>query len=231
MHVIAFHHITPQPQSVYDVTPDALEAFVRAVLDGGCRIVPPSSTLRLVEQNGPDDSAGTEDAVALIFDDGYRSTVDHALPLMSRYGVGFGMAPVPGAMQAAERPSFFAHTSTEFVTPAQLTTWLDAGGELLGHSYSHVAMPALSTSTLEFELDSELAAYGRFGLAPPAMFAYPFGATDDRVRRAVGERYRLAFATGDGKPASPEHRFHIHRITYRARKAEQLLRLGWSTLE
>ncbi|MEO3930671.1 polysaccharide deacetylase family protein [Micromonosporaceae bacterium B7E4] len=228
MHVVAFHHITPQPQNQFDVTPSALEAFVRAVLDGGCRIVPPSNALRLVEDDRPDRS---EDTVALIFDDGYHSTMAYALPLMSRYGVGFGMAPVPGAMRAAERPTYFAHDSTEFVTPEQLATWLDAGGELLGHSYSHVAMHALSTSTLEFELDRELAAYREFGLTPPTMFVYPFGATDDRVTRAVGKRYRLAFATGDGRPASPRYRFDIHRITYRTHKTEQLLRLEWAALE
>lgn len=226
MHAIAFHHITDQPVSPFDVTPEWLDGFVSAVLDSGGSIVPPSHALSLLDGEPPDD-----DAVALIFDDGYVSTMTHALPLMRRHRVCFGMAPVPGTMQSDERPSRIPHSSLEFVEPQDLERWRAAGGELLGHSYSHADLTTLATSTLRHDLDNELAAYERFGLEPPTMFAHPFGAHDERVRQAVAERYLLAFATGDGHRAAERHRFELHRITYRHRKSGRLLRGEWAGLE
>lgn len=228
MHSVCFHHITKRPSSEFDITPKGLEHFVRTALGLGVTFVAPSV---LVDSAlSPGIELG-EDAVCVVFDDGYRSILEHAAPLMDELGVVFGMATTTGLLVDRERPSSMPHSSHDFLSMAALREWTSAGGELLGHSHSHIALDKLATATIAHELDAELAVYVEHEIPAPDLFVYPFGARDDRVRAAVTARYRAAFATGSGSPPSPDSRFDIHRVTFRQRKLARLLRLDWKTLE
>ncbi|OCC10572.1 polysaccharide deacetylase family protein [Streptomyces sp. PTY087I2] len=226
MQVLCFHHITPSPASEFDVTPGQLRDIVRLLREKGTRIVPPSSapTHRAAEIGAPADRQ--EDEVAILFDDGYASTLGFALPLMEELEAVFGMAVVPGLLQETERPSYLPHSSVEFTTAEGVRRWLDSGGELIGHSFSHVKMTALATSSVRFELERELEAYEALNLPVPNQFAYPFGASDPRVRREVAAHYTSAFATGGGDGSA----FDLHRITFRQWKVPKLMALDWAFL-
>ncbi|WP_411076098.1 polysaccharide deacetylase family protein [Streptomyces sp. cmx-4-7] len=228
MHSVCFHHVDEDPNSEFDVTPAELQRFVRTALDHGATFVAPSA---LVDSATNTETATAEGAVCVIFDDGYRSILEYAAPLMSELGVVFGMAATTGLLIDGERPTSMSHSSSDFLTMAALRDWTAAGGELLGHSHSHIALDKLATATIAHELDTELAAYAEHGIPAPDLFAYPFGARDNRARTAVAARYRAAFATGSGAPPSPGSRFDIHRVTFRRRKLLRLLCLDWKTLE
>lgn len=215
MPILCFHHIGPGGAE-FDVTPEELADLLEHLVAAGTEIVPPSVA-----------PSGSDDRVSFIFDDGYASTLEHALPLMEKFGVSFGMAVVPGLLSDEERPSWLPHSSTEFTTVKGVRNWLEAGGELLGHSYSHVKLTALATSTVRFELTRELDAYRGMGVPRPQSFAYPFGDQDDRVRAVVAEAgYRTAFGTGSGD-GSP---FNLHRITFRRWKLGPILERNWPYL-
>lgn len=228
MHSVCFHHIDEDPASEFDVTPADLERFIRTVTDSGAVFISPST---LVGSLTEPHIRAPDDAVCLIFDDGYRSTLEYAAPLMADLGIAFGIAPTTGLLIDDQRPSAMPHSSRDFLGVDDLKLWTAAGGEILGHSHSHIALNALATSTIEYELETELAAYAEHGVPAPDLFVYPFGAHDERARRAVSARYRAAFATGSGSPPGPDHRFDIHRVTFRQRKLPRLLRLDWATLE
>jgi peptidoglycan/xylan/chitin deacetylase (PgdA/CDA1 family) len=229
VHIFAFHHITPQPRSQFDVTPKVLAELLARLRASGVRIAAPREVLGLLGAHAT--PADPEASAVIVFDDGYRSTLEHAMPLMREHAVVFGMAPVLATMLDGERPTRFAHSSTEFIDQHGLQTWLAAGGELIGHSYSHLALDTVATSTIEFELDRELAAYRALDIPAPVMFAYPFGASDARVRRLVARHYQAALATGDGRRACAESRYELHRITFRTQRIEALARLDWAVLE
>jgi peptidoglycan/xylan/chitin deacetylase (PgdA/CDA1 family) len=216
MHVLCLHHVSTSPGTEFDIHPDLLEDLLLRMRQAGLGIVAPSAA--------PNDADGQ---VAVIFDDGYASTLEFGIPLMDRIGVPFGMATVPGLLSAAERPSYLPFGSLEFVSSAGIKRWLSAGGELLSHSFSHVKMTALATTTIRTEIENELAAYDAMGVPRPGMFAYPFGESDLRVRGEVAAHYRAAFSTGSGTGSV----FDIHRITFRSWKYPYLMRLDWPFLE
>ncbi|MEE4488999.1 polysaccharide deacetylase family protein [Streptomyces sp. BE230] len=228
MHGICFHHIDEDLGSEYDVAPTDLERFVRAVVDGGAVFLKPST---LAESFADPRIRLAEDAVCLIFDDGYRSTLEFAAPLMAKLGVVFGLAPATALLLDDQRPLAAPEGSRGFLSVDDLKLWTAVGGEILGHSHSHVALSALATSTVEHELDTELAIYAEHGLPAPELFVYPFGAHDERVRRAVAARYRGAFAGDCGSVAGPDHRFDLHRVTFRQKLLPGLLRLDWASLD
>jgi hypothetical protein len=62
---------------------------------------------------------------------------------------------------------------------------------------THLAMPALDDAALAFEVNEPLRRFEDLGLQPPRFLAYPYGESDQRVRR-VAAPYLGAFTTRQG---------------------------------
>ncbi|MFF5176146.1 polysaccharide deacetylase family protein [Micromonospora sp. NPDC000089] len=197
MLTLCLHDITESPAGEFDIRPDELSGIVEAVAAHGLPMLSPSHVTEAARSEL--DPPG----VCLIFDDGYRSTLEHAGPLMARYDWAFGLAAVPGHLISGD-PSY--------LTPQDVGTWLALGGELLGHTYSHADLPALAEpASVDDELDRELRFYAAERLPRPAAFCYPYGRSSPAVEEQVGRRYGAAFRTGDGDGRA----LNIRRLTYR----------------
>jgi peptidoglycan/xylan/chitin deacetylase (PgdA/CDA1 family) len=139
--------------------------------------------------------------VFLTFDDGFADTVTTALPLMSERALTGMVFVLPGHLDtgaALDWPEVAGETTRR---PAlmrsmdwpMLEALVEAGWDVGSHTMSHPRLTDLDDEVLAEELlDSRRAIEARLGRCE--MFAYPFGAWDDRVARAVAATgYSFAF--------------------------------------
>ena len=127
-----------------------------------------------------------EQRLAVTFDDGDRSVLEHAFPVMSELGV-------PATV----------FVPTGFVGAPGLLGWDElrllatAGWEIGSHTVTHARLTVLNDGALDQELRvSRELIEAQLGV-PCRSIAYPYGESDERVRAAAGRTgYTAACTTG-----------------------------------
>lgn len=95
--ILMFHHVRPQPAAGFapngllEITPDFLDAVLGALKRKGFAIVDLDTALSRLLQGQAD-----EPFAALTFDDGYRDTAEHALPVLRRHAAPFTVYATTG---------------------------------------------------------------------------------------------------------------------------------------
>jgi peptidoglycan/xylan/chitin deacetylase (PgdA/CDA1 family) len=124
--------------------------------------------------------------VALTFDDGYRGLLDHALPVLERFGFRATFFLVSDRVGGTN-----AWDAQHGDAPRALMSWDEAAGllargmEIGAHSRTHPFLPDLPDRVLEDEVRrSKETIEDRLG-RPVRYFAYPHGLLDERCRRSV----------------------------------------------
>ena len=141
--------------------------------------------------------------VVVSFDDGYRSHVVNALPVLRALGW-------PGVLNLELkniRPDYG-------LTVSQIRALLAAGWELDSHTINHPDLTTVDAATLRHEVaDSRAELRRRFGV-PVNFFCYPAGRYDAAAIAAVRAAGYLAATTtepGLAQPAAAD-RFTLHRV-------------------
>lgn len=222
--VLVYHHlVTEAPQSGAELHVDCFAWQMGTLYDAGF------STLTLADLQRHHEAGGfPERSVLITFDDGYRSYLEHAHPILQAYGFGAVLFPVvalrPGLQRAvvwAEHLSFHeirwmcadggaidvgSHTyDLHHVSDAGLAAALhqpgETGGEHLGRVFDDLH---LSRVLLEAQVDREIEA-----------LAWPYGVvTPELVEVAVAVGFSLLFTTEEAY-VTPESdltalpRFHV----------------------
>jgi peptidoglycan/xylan/chitin deacetylase (PgdA/CDA1 family) len=142
--------------------------------------------------------------LAVTFDDGFRSVLEQGLPILSRLGLP-GTVFVPTELVGGPGAMAWPGTDRWLGTPhedglrslswEELGTLADAGWEIGSHSRTHPWLTQLGDEQLAAELrGSREDCEERLGRECTSV-AYPFGAVDGRVVRAVADAgYRAAAA-------------------------------------
>ena len=149
--------------------------------------------------------------LAVTFDDGYRSMLSHALPVLQGLGLP-GTVFVPtdfvGSREPMRWPGIEHWVGGPFEEELVPLSWEElgslqaAGWEIGSHTRSHPRLSQLADRDLERELvDSRRACEARLGACHT--IALPYGDGDDRVVAAAGAAgYRaVAGLPGRGMPA------------------------------
>jgi peptidoglycan/xylan/chitin deacetylase (PgdA/CDA1 family) len=142
--------------------------------------------------------------VAVTFDDGYRSVLERAQPIMSRLGLVGTVFVVTGSV-GSERPLSWpgvdhwigTEHERELVPLAreELGQLLEAGWEVGSHTRTHPHLTTLDDGELESELRGSREDCERLLGRPCDSLAYPYGDCDERVVVAAGRAgYRVAGA-------------------------------------
>ena len=128
-----------------------------------------------------------ERRLAVTFDDGDRSVLEHAFPVMSELGLP-GTVFVPTVAVGA--PGQLGWD--------ELRLLANAGWEIGSHSVTHVCLTGLDDAALDRELrvSRELIEV-QLGV-PCRSIAYPYGESDERVRAAAGRTGYTAGCTTAG---------------------------------
>lgn len=221
--IVMYHDVVAQGEPLDDYTVSAaqLEADLRALAQGGWQTVRLSQVIAFAREGGP----LPEKPVLLVFDDGYRSVLTQALPLLEQYDA-CAVISVIGAR--AQGIADGCDTSQRYMNWAELRQASDSGRlELQSHSAQlHVFRTRKGLQQLSHESQAEYTAmflqdlaqmdqWAATAQAPllPA-FAYPYGYVEP-LADALLQQYGYA-ATMTSEP-------HLNLIS---RDAACLYRLG-----
>lgn len=193
--VLAYHSVAPRMEarllpSMITLTGELAEHVgqLRAL---GRRIVTAGELAAELADGGD----GAEAAV-LTFDDGWADALTVAAPLLRELGVRATFFLCPGLFGNPEPTMSFAG---RVLTPEEAGLLHETGMELGAHSMHHPDLTAVDDPTLAAELAGSRAGIEAITAAPCRVFAYPFGAQDERVRLAASRAgYELAFTYRQG---------------------------------
>lgn len=149
--------------------------------------------------------------VGLTFDDGYADFLDHALPLLDRWGCGATLFVLPGRLGG--------HNDWDPLGPRKPLLTADgirraaAGGVEIGsHGLTHVDLTKADPATLAAETVQSRARLEELIQAPVGGFCYPYGTVDGRAVdavRAAGYGYACAIDPGDLNGVHALPRVHV----------------------
>lgn len=151
--------------------------------------------------------------VLITFDDGYEGVHRHALPVLARHGFPATLFVSTGWIKGAHDTGGGLDAMLDW---QQVRDLADAGVEIGGHSHSHPQLDQLDDAALRTELvrSTEIVT-GELG-SRPVSFAYPYGYSSHRVRRAVREAgYAQALAVGNALARRRQGPYALRRVTVR----------------
>ncbi|MEM7541683.1 MAG: polysaccharide deacetylase family protein [Pseudomonadota bacterium] len=151
--------------------------------------------------------SSTDPGLAITFDDGMKSVIDHALPLLHGHGMPAHLFLTTGAVGKSNRWA----TQPEGTPTLEMMSWDDlarcqeGGIAIESHTENHPDLRALSGTALREECeraDQEISTRtGRH----PQYFAYPYGLYNTSVITSLHGRYRASMTTLLNElPAKPD---------------------------
>ncbi|MGW0608064.1 polysaccharide deacetylase family protein [Streptomyces sp. NPDC002640] len=221
--VLMYHAVAQRPAAAtlgLSVTPAAFAGHLAVIAAEGFTPVD-TATLAAAWRNG---KPLPERPVLITFDDGYEGVHRHALPELVRHGFPATVFVTTGWLRGEYDAGGALDTMLDWEQVRELAAH---GVEIGGHSHTHPALDMVGEDALRRELGlcREIVA-GELGSAP-ASFAYPYGHSTRRVRRAVREAgFAQALAVGNGLARRRQGPYALRRVTVRRRTgAEEFLRL------
>jgi peptidoglycan/xylan/chitin deacetylase (PgdA/CDA1 family) len=199
--VLCYHAVSDRWPSELAVTTEAIEAQVSLLLARGYR----PATFGEVVLGRP-----ARRALAVTFDDGYRSVYERAFPVLARLGVPATVFVVTDAVGDGRRlawPGTDHWLATPYAdelepaTPAQVRELAEAGWEIGSHTRSHPLLTTLDDAALADELAGSREASAALAGTPCLTIAYPYADVDDRVISAAAA---AGYEAGAALPA------HLH---------------------
>jgi peptidoglycan/xylan/chitin deacetylase (PgdA/CDA1 family) len=202
--VLCYHAVSRRWPAALAIAPDDLERHVSLLADRGYQGV----TFHEAVARPP---AGK--ALAITFDDAYRSVIELALPILS--GAGFPatvFAPTAfiGTEKSMSWPGIDQWFDSEHADELLPMAWdelgrlAEAGWEIGSHTRSHPRLPELDQTTLDAELQESRQEIERRLKLPCHSLSYPYGDHDQRVVEAARRAgYAAAGGTLPGRYRPP----------------------------
>jgi peptidoglycan/xylan/chitin deacetylase (PgdA/CDA1 family) len=196
--VLNYHAVSATWPAALSVDPRKLEQQLSIVIGRGYEPVAASS-LR--------EAPNARRTLTVTFDDGYRSVLDLAAPVLERLGIAGTVFVVTDFIGKSE-PMSWRGVDHWMGTPHEhelasldwdgIARLVAARWEIGSHTRSHPRLTQLSQAELHDELHSSRECIeDRLG-RPCTSLAYPYGDHDDRVVRAAADAgYRIAFTVPD----------------------------------
>jgi peptidoglycan/xylan/chitin deacetylase (PgdA/CDA1 family) len=214
--VLGYHQFTGPgagSKNIYSMSQDVFAGEMKYLRDNGYNVVPLSAVVKFIEHKG----TLPPNAIAITIDDGYKSAINYAAPVLKQYGYPW---------------TFFVYP--EFITRTEskgAASWPDLvelqneGVDVECHSMTH---PQLTSHTQKFRgprhtltpeeydafltdetVDAKAILEKELG-KPVEYFAYPYGAYNQTVEaKAVAAGFEAIFTVAD----NPVHiTTNVHRI-------------------
>lgn len=221
--ILMYHSVATAPNDATRALSVAPEAFAEQMALIGDLGRTPVGTAELAtswRSGGP----LPQRPVLITFDDGYEGVHRHALPVLAKHGFTATLFVSTGWIRGAYDTGGGLDTMLDWHQVRELA---GVGVEIGGHSHTHPQLDQLDDDTLRSELTrcKEIVA-DELGTVP-ASFAYPYGYSSRRVRRAVREAgFAQALAVGNGLARRGQGPYALQRVTVRrSTDAEEFERL------
>jgi peptidoglycan/xylan/chitin deacetylase (PgdA/CDA1 family) len=168
-----------------------------------------------------------ERPVVITFDDGFRSCIENAVPVLDRYGFTATFFIVAGLV--GDRSRWLRELTADGLPLADwpmLRRLVEQGFQCGAHSLSHPHLPSLSADACRAELaESKRVLEEQLRRDVPHV-AYPYGEYTAEVRAlAVEAGYRTACAVRGGFSGADDDRFALRRIAVGG--GDSLVDFGW----
>ncbi|MFL5820347.1 MAG: polysaccharide deacetylase family protein [Solirubrobacteraceae bacterium] len=207
--ILVYHAIEPGPPPLC-IPPEVFREHLDCLARAEARVV---TLAALVDDIQAGRALGT--CVAITFDDGFQSVVDHAAPLLAERGLPATMFCVAGHLGAhndwATQP---ARVPVRPLASARsLATAAVRGFALGSHGMSHTPLAGAPASVLERELADSRAVLEAVTGAPVRWFAYPYGVIPSAAGgAAVAQTYDAACAAAPRPVHSGADLFALPRV-------------------
>lgn len=181
--VLVLHHVAEDTPPSTSLSPARFEALLELIDRNGFRVV---DLGELVTRLGAGRRVPNH-AVAITFDDGYRSVFETAWPMLAERGWPFTVFVTPDAVGGGV-----------YMTAEQIESLREAGVTIANHGATHASFPGLDGATRAAEFDGFAARFGsRDGLRSD-LFAWPYGEFDAATSAALAQRGWLGFGQQSG---------------------------------
>jgi peptidoglycan/xylan/chitin deacetylase (PgdA/CDA1 family) len=151
--------------------------------------------------------------VLITFDDGYEGVHRHALPVLAKHAFPATLFVSTGWLRGEHDTGGGLDTMLDWRQVRELAA---TGVEIGGHSHTHPQLDQLPDDALRAELSRCTEIVTEELGARPVSFAYPYGYSSRRVRRAVrAAGYAQALAVGNGLARRRQGPYALQRVTVR----------------
>ena len=151
--------------------------------------------------------------VGITFDDGYKNNLEHALPILNRFGFSSTCYVVSGLLggsnvwdrekNVAEKP---------LMTADELRRWISAGQEIGGHTRTHINLAQVEAAVARDEIVGCKREIESILGAPCKHFCYPYGSFNPEHAGMVREAgFESATTTVERAAVSSDDRFSLPR--------------------
>jgi peptidoglycan/xylan/chitin deacetylase (PgdA/CDA1 family) len=165
--------------------------------------------------------------VVLTFDDGFRSVLDQAAPILA--GLGFGATIFAVASHCGGQndwPSQPAGIPTQpLLSGPDLRDLAAQGFEIGAHGATHAPLDSLGPATIEEEVGGSKRRLEDIVGQPVTLFAYPYGLGGPAARAAARTHYRAACSTDLRVARAGDDRHWIGRIDMYYFRSPWILRI------
>jgi peptidoglycan/xylan/chitin deacetylase (PgdA/CDA1 family) len=219
--ILTYHAVvdTARPSAIA-VSPAQFAAQMRALAEAGYVAVPLSRTVEWLRE--PERQPLPERTIAITFDDGYRSVLETAAPILREHGFTATAFLVTGCGISANAPTANAPTANaptaSWQPPWPLLTWAEvealgeAGFEFGAHTVTHPVLTHLPPGEAEREMsDAQQEIVRRTGQAAH-LLAYPYGARSPAVEAIAKRYFDAACGTTLGLASPRSNLFNLERV-------------------
>ncbi len=188
--VLAYHLVDRRfDAGIAWTTPKRFEKQIAWLAEAGYRTL---SLSEYLQHRYP----ASEKRVVITFDDGYRSLMQYALPVLSRHHFRATVFAIAGYIG---RPNLW---DVKFFLPNfqhldwdELRALMAAGWEIGSHSLNHDYLPSLTDGELRHDLSTSRKILENNLQAPVAHLSLPFGRGNERVYRAARDAGYVSVST------------------------------------
>lgn len=221
--LLIFHWVGEPLRHKIDVTPHQLARVLELCRRDGIEILAIDDALERLRRGRVE-----RDAVVLTFDDAYAEFAAEVAPILERFGAPATLSILPYYVETQAGFEFASGQGRSSMSWAGLRGLMDEHGEritIANHSYRHDDFTRLDEAAVlrDVELSQELIARN-LGLTP-RFFTYPFGFSNERCHRLLGEHFE-ALLGGRWGPNLPDPAFTLfRRVAVFGHDGETTLRL------
>lgn len=202
--IITYHSID-NSGSIISTAPPVFKRQVSALAAAGYEAITLRELVSLIEQR----SSLPTKPVVLTFDDGFRNFYTEAFPILDDYGFRatvFLVTDFCGRHNDwSGNPASFPRS--EILNWGEIRELDDEGVEFGSHTKTHPDLTTISKNEMENEIIGSKAELDDMLGIETASLAYPFGRTDDSVKKTAAANFKSATSTVLGK-VTPESDLH-----------------------
>ena len=164
-------------------------------------------------------------AVAITFDDGYRSVLSDAAPLLERHGFPATVFVPTAHLGGHNTWDGLSGDAFELLDAQELVTLQSAGVDVQSHGHAHIDMSTASATELRSDLQSSIESLEAIRGSRPSYLAFPYGRTSPSARRAVAD---AGFAAAFTIEVPHDGRYAVGRVALQSRDPRWILLLKTS---